>query len=182
MAVEKSVVRSVRFSPEEWARVEAWAADAQVSPSRYVREATLRRRPSEKPRGVRAEAVRELNRVGGNLNQLVRLAHQARQDRRAGKGTDPALGGAGGTVTAAEVAAVLANVLAAIDRVSPPLGGDARVTASDVEPALAAQAARERAEAQAREARAEAERQRKAPKPYWGDRGSSSPGSAPQAS
>jgi len=174
MAVEKSVVRSVRFSPEEWARVEAWAEDARVSPSRYVREATLRRRPAEKPRGVRAEAVRELNRVGGNLNQLVRLAHQARQDQRAGKRTDPALGGAGGTVTAAEVAAVLADVLAAIDRVSPPRDGDARVTASDVGPALAAQAARQRAEQQAREARAEAELQRNAPQPYWGNRGSAS--------
>ena len=131
MAVEKSVVRSVRFSPDEWARVEGWAEDAQVSPSRYVREATLRRRPSEKPRGVRAEAVAELNRVGRNLNQLVRLAHQARREGAAGQRSDPALGGAGGTVTPAEVEAVLANVLAAIDRVSPP--GEALVVASDME-------------------------------------------------
>ena len=93
MAVEKSVVRSVRFSPEEWARVEGWAADAQVSPSRYVREAALRRRPQAKPRGVRAEAVVELNRVGRSLNQLVRLAHQARRDAAAGERRDPALGG-----------------------------------------------------------------------------------------
>ena len=133
MAVEKSVVRSVRFSPEEWARVEAWAEDARVSPSRYVREATLRRRPSEKPRGVRAEAVTELNRIGGNLNQLVRLAHQARRDQAAGTRQDPALGGADGTVTPAEVEAVLANVLAAIDRVSPPRDGGALVIASDIE-------------------------------------------------
>ena len=130
MAVEKSVVRSVRFSPEEWARVEGWAADAQVSPSRYVREATMRRRPQAKPRGVRAEAVVELNRVGRNLNQLVRLAHQARRDRAAGEQPDPALGGAGGTVTPAEVEAALADVLAALDRVSPP--GEASVAASDV--------------------------------------------------
>ena len=95
MAVEKSVVRSVRFSPDEWARVEGWASDAGVSPSRYVREATMRRRPAERPRGVRAEAVVELNRVGQNLNQLVRLAHQARRDRAAGSGADPALGGGG---------------------------------------------------------------------------------------
>ena len=133
MAVEKSVVRSVRFSPEEWARVETWAAEAQVSPSRYVREATLRRRPQEKPRGVRAEAVRELAAVGRNLNQLVTLAHRARREQLAGRRADPALGGAGGTVTPAEVEAVLAGVLAAIDRVSPPSGDDALVVASDVE-------------------------------------------------
>ena len=133
MAVEKSVVRSVRFSPEEWARVETWAAEAQVSPSRYVREATLKRRPSEKPRGVRAEAVVELAAVGRNLNQLVRLAHQARRDRAAGTRHDPALGGAGGTVTPAEVEAVLANVLAAIDRVSPPREDGELVVASGVE-------------------------------------------------
>ncbi|MDT0633196.1 plasmid mobilization protein [Rubrivirga litoralis] len=134
MAVEKSVVRSVRFSPEEWGRVEAWARDAQVSPSRYVREATMRRRPAERPRGVRAEAVREMKAVGRNLNQLVRLAHRARADRAAGRGADPALGGAGGTVTPEEVAACLANVLAAMDRVSPPRSeGDAFI-ASDMEP------------------------------------------------
>ncbi len=109
MAVEKSVVRSVRFTPEEWAQVEAWAAEASVSPSRYVREATLKRRPAVKPRGVRAEAVRELNRVGVNLNQLVRLVHRA----TAQKGE---AGGDGAAVHPAEVEAVLASVAAAIDR------------------------------------------------------------------
>ena len=134
MAVEKSVVRSVRFSPDEWGRVEGWAADAGVSPSRYVREATMRRRPAERPRGVRAEAVVELNRVGQNLNQLVRLAHQARRGRAAGEGADPALGGADGTVTPQEVEACLANVLAAVDRVSPPRSDDEVFIASDMEP------------------------------------------------
>lgn len=132
MAVEKSVVRSVRFSPEEWGHVEMWAAEASVSPSRYVREATLRRRPGAKPKGVRAEAVRALNRVGQNLNQLVRLAHQARHDPAASG--DGSLGRDG--VTAAEVGAVLAEVLAAVDRVSPPREGDEVVLAFDVERAL----------------------------------------------
>ncbi|WP_432280812.1 plasmid mobilization protein [Rubrivirga litoralis] len=86
MAVEKSVVRSVRFSPEEWGRVERWAGEAEVSPSRYVREATLRRRPQARPAGVRADAVTALNRVGVNLNQLVRLLHQARRDHAAAGG------------------------------------------------------------------------------------------------
>lgn len=113
MAVEKSIVRSVRFTPEEWAQVEAWAAEASVSPSRYVREATLKRRPQAKPRGVRAEAVRELNRVGVNLNQLVRLVHRAGAQKGAGEApasTTPA------PVHPAEVEAVLASVAAAIDR------------------------------------------------------------------
>lgn len=111
MAVEKSIVRSVRFTPEEWAQVEAWAAEASVSPSRYVREATLQRRPQAKPRGVRAEAVRELNRVGVNLNQLVRLVHRAgAQKVETPAGETPA------SVHPAEVEAVLASVAAAIDR------------------------------------------------------------------
>ena len=152
MAVEKSVVRSVRFSPDEWGRVEGWARDAQVSPSRYVREATMRRRPVEKPRGVRAEAVRELSAVGRNLNQLVRLAHRARADRAAGAGADPALGGPDGTVTPGEVEAVLANVLAALDRVSPPRERDTVPVASDMD--------------RAREGRARAERD-KSPAPGW---------------
>ena len=116
MAIEKSIVRSVRFTPEEWAQVEAWAADASVSPSRYVREATLRRRPQTKPRGVRAEAVRELNRVGVNLNQLVRLAHQALS--KAPSGTPSAATPTTGSAAfhPAEVEAVLASVAAAVDR------------------------------------------------------------------
>ena len=120
MDAERSLVRSVRFSPDEWARVEGWAADARMRPSRYVREAALRRRPAERPRGVRAEAVHELGAVARELGHLVRLAREARRDRETGAGADPALGGADGTVTPEEVAACLANVYEALDRVSPP--------------------------------------------------------------
>lgn len=132
MAVEKSVVRSVRFSPDEWGRVETWATEAGVSPSRYVREATLRRRPPARPAGVRADAVTALNRVGRNLNQLVRLLHQARRDHAAGgaggaaaegAAAEGAAGGAPvgapGTVTAAEVEGVLAELVVVLDRVAP---------------------------------------------------------------
>lgn len=145
MSAEKSVVRSVRFSPKEWARVERWAVDARMAPSRYVREAALRRRPGSRPRGVRAEAVTELNRACLDLARLVDLAHQAKTDRAAGRGADPALGGAGGTVTPREVEACLANVLAAIDRVSPPRSATDEFIASDMEPDHPARVAARRA-------------------------------------
>ena len=145
MSAEKNVVRSVRYSPDEWARVERWAADARMRPSRYVREASLRRRPGARPRGVRAEAVTALNRACLDLARLADLADRARADRAAGRGADPALGGADGTVTPREVQACLADVLAAVDRVSPPRSAADEFIASDMEPDHPARVAARRA-------------------------------------
>jgi hypothetical protein len=68
----RTVIRSVRFAPEEWTRVVAKAAVARLSPSRCVRQAALGARFSGR---VDDEAVRQLARVGNNLNQLAKLAN-----------------------------------------------------------------------------------------------------------
>lgn len=67
----RTVIRSARFTPEEWALVQERAGMAGLSPSRYLRHVAL---GTPLGRRVNAEAVLALNRVGVNLNNLVRLA------------------------------------------------------------------------------------------------------------
>jgi hypothetical protein len=68
----RTVIKSVRFRPGEWAEVEARAAEARLSPARYLRLAALGARFGGR---VDSEAVRQLARVGNNLNQIARTAN-----------------------------------------------------------------------------------------------------------
>jgi hypothetical protein len=67
----RTVIRSVRFNPEEWKTVRERAATVGLSPARYLRQVAL---GTPLGRRVNAEAVLALNRAGVNLNHLVRLA------------------------------------------------------------------------------------------------------------
>jgi Mobilization protein NikA len=68
----RTVLKSVRFTPGEWEEVLGRAGEVGVSPARFLRLAAL---------GVRlggradAEAVRQLARVGNNLNQIARTGN-----------------------------------------------------------------------------------------------------------
>ncbi len=66
----------VRFHAEEWARVERMANTLNLPPARFIREAAVGYRLAAR---VDGEAVRHLARLGGNLNQLTRLAHVSGQ-------------------------------------------------------------------------------------------------------
>lgn len=69
----RTVVKSVRYTPEEWTRVERKAAEARLSPARFVREVAL---GGGRFHGrVVREAIHQLARVGNNLNQMTRLAN-----------------------------------------------------------------------------------------------------------
>ena len=72
----RTVIRSARFTPEEWAAVKERAALAHLAPSRFVRSVAL-----GAPLGwrINADAVLALNRVGVNLNNLIRLAIRSGQ-------------------------------------------------------------------------------------------------------
>jgi hypothetical protein len=72
----RTVIRSARFTPEEWETVQQRAATAGLSPSRFLRSVAL---GSPLGRRVNAEAVLALNRVGVNLNNLIRLATRTAQ-------------------------------------------------------------------------------------------------------
>jgi hypothetical protein len=81
----RTVIRSARFTPEEWEAVQQRAATAGLSPSRFLRSVAL---GSPLGRRVNAEAVLALNRVGVNLNNLIRLATRTAQPFVASEVTD----------------------------------------------------------------------------------------------
>jgi hypothetical protein len=81
----RTVIRSARFTPEEWETVQQRAATAGLSPSRFLRSVAL---GSSLGRRVNAEAVLALNRVGVNLNNLIRLATRTAQPFVASEVTD----------------------------------------------------------------------------------------------
>jgi hypothetical protein len=67
----RTVIRSCRFSSDEWASVQSKAAALGLSPSRFLRHVAL---GTSLGRRIDAQAVVALNRVGVNLNHLVKLA------------------------------------------------------------------------------------------------------------
>lgn len=66
------------FTEAEFCQVQDLAEAAGLTVSAYLRSVALGRRPKAKPTRVASELVRELNRVGVNLNQLTRLAHEGK--------------------------------------------------------------------------------------------------------
>jgi hypothetical protein len=75
-AEHRTVIRSARFTVTEWAAVQERARIVGLSPSRYLRHVAL---GIPLGRRANAEAVVALNRVGVNLNNLVRLAIRSGQ-------------------------------------------------------------------------------------------------------
>ncbi len=75
-AEPRSVGKLIRFHPKEWARIERMAKTLKLPPIRFVREAAVGYRVSTR---VNEEAIRQLARLGNNLNQMARVANSARQ-------------------------------------------------------------------------------------------------------
>ena len=69
----RTIRKPTRWTPTEWARVEAAARARGIPPLRYVREAALGA-PSAPRRRARDELTRQLGRVLNNLRQLQRVA------------------------------------------------------------------------------------------------------------
>ena len=67
-----TLVKPVRFAPEEWGKIRARAAEVRLPPSTYVRETALGYRLSGR---INSRAIYELGRIGNNLNQLTRVAN-----------------------------------------------------------------------------------------------------------
>lgn len=67
-----TLVKPVRFAPEEWDKIRARAAEVRLPPSTYVRETALGYRLSGR---INSRAIYELGRIGNNLNQLTRVAN-----------------------------------------------------------------------------------------------------------
>ena len=71
-----TVFVAVRLTPEEAARLDALAADANKRRSTFLREAAFGARFGTR---LQRAAVVELQRLGNNLNQLTRGAHAMRR-------------------------------------------------------------------------------------------------------
>ena len=74
----RTVIRSSRYTPVEWAAVKQRATAADKPPGAFVREAALTAQVIQTPprKASRADrAVLELSRIGNNLNQLARAAN-----------------------------------------------------------------------------------------------------------
>jgi hypothetical protein len=67
-----TLVKPIRFAPEEWDKIRARAADVRLPPSTYVRQTALAYRLSGR---INSRAIYELGRIGNNLNQLTRVAN-----------------------------------------------------------------------------------------------------------
>jgi mobilization protein NikA len=72
----RTVIRSARFTPQEWETVMERAASVRLSPSRFLRFTAL---GTPMGRRVDADAVIALNRLGVVLNNAVRLAIRSGQ-------------------------------------------------------------------------------------------------------
>jgi hypothetical protein len=71
---QKTDILMVRVTPEERAELAGRAVAAGLSTPELLRRSALSRRVDPQARAT-AEALRELSRVGQNLNQLTRLSH-----------------------------------------------------------------------------------------------------------
>lgn len=67
-----TLVKPVRFAPEEWGKIRARAAEVHLPPTTCVRQTALGYRLSGR---ITSRAVAELGRIGTNLNQLTRVAN-----------------------------------------------------------------------------------------------------------
>jgi mobilization protein NikA len=72
----RTVIRSTRFTPDEWAAVQERAGAARLSPARFLRFAAL---GTPLGRRVNSDAVVALNRLGVVLNNAVRVAFRTGQ-------------------------------------------------------------------------------------------------------
>lgn len=83
--IYRTVIRSARFTPEEWTTVQERAAAVGLSPSRFLRQVAL---GAPLGRRINQQAVTAFNRLGVNLNNLVRLAFRSGQPLLAAEATD----------------------------------------------------------------------------------------------
>jgi hypothetical protein len=79
MSPLRTVAKVVRFSPQELSLIREHAHACGLTAARYIRETALGAVPSERRAAATDEIIRQLARIGNNLNQL---AHAANGDGR----------------------------------------------------------------------------------------------------
>jgi Mobilization protein NikA len=77
--LHRTLVRSTRFTPEEWARLEERARLCGLAPARYLREVALGFEPKVRAGAIERQLLYHLARIGNNLNQLAHAANALRR-------------------------------------------------------------------------------------------------------
>ncbi len=67
-----TLIRGIRFSELQWARVQERARHCGLPPTVYVRQTALGSVPRQRRRARESDIVYHLGRIGNNLNQLAR--------------------------------------------------------------------------------------------------------------
>jgi hypothetical protein len=67
-----TLIRGIRFSPKQWARIKEHALHCDLKPTTYVRQTALGVVPRQRRRAYESDIVYHLGRLGNNLNQLAR--------------------------------------------------------------------------------------------------------------
>lgn len=75
LPTERPLIRSSRYSEAEWQAITEAAARAGKLPSTFIREAALGQKITARRGAANDAAVKELNRIGNNLNQVARAAN-----------------------------------------------------------------------------------------------------------
>lgn len=81
MSSLRTIAKLVRFSPEEVARVRERAQSCGYTSARYIRETALGAIPQARHHADRDALLRELARIGRNLERLSRCAEVADVDQ-----------------------------------------------------------------------------------------------------
>lgn len=71
----RTAKKLVSFTPEELQAVAARAAECGRTPGRFIREVSVGVVPKARRNGAEQEVIRQLARIGNNLNQLAREAN-----------------------------------------------------------------------------------------------------------
>jgi hypothetical protein len=77
-AVPRTVGKLIRFRPDELATIAERAGACGAPVARYIREVALGVTPRARRTEATAELIRQLARIGNNLNQLTRAASDGR--------------------------------------------------------------------------------------------------------
>ncbi len=75
--MSKEVRKTLRFSAYEYDQIEVKLADHGLTFSEFARSAILRKKINSR---ITVDMVRQVQRVGNNLNQMVKLLHQGKGD------------------------------------------------------------------------------------------------------
>lgn len=81
---KRTVIKTIRFLPEEWEEIESRADRASITPAAYIRMQCLNKPPPRKSRvpsydkKLASQLLGHLGKIGSNINQIAHAANMGR--------------------------------------------------------------------------------------------------------